>query len=154
MLIVASCSREQAHETKERAQNAAQKVSGTFDASTPLGTKEPSPTPQEIEQQRFDQQWRQLQSFRAQEEARVAAAQMQAAAQQKALNLNIVHGKKESFKGLDANAINSAWRRGSGVSRPMESLIISNCPASTVTRKSMIAQKTIHEIGKSPKAAP
>jgi lipoprotein-anchoring transpeptidase ErfK/SrfK len=115
MLMVAACSREQAHETKDRAQNAAgkavQKVADTFDASTPLGAREPAPTQQEIEKQRFDQQWRQLQSFRAQEAARVAAAQMQVqqqAAQQQALNLNIVHGKKESFKGLDANAINSA----------------------------------------------
>src|ERR1700756_4888031 len=112
MAALAGCSREQAHETRVRAQDAAshavQKVSDTFDVSTPLGAKEPSPTPQEIEKQRFDQQWRQLQSFRAQEAARVAAAQQQAASQQQALNLNIVHGKKESFKGLDAAAINGA----------------------------------------------
>jgi lipoprotein-anchoring transpeptidase ErfK/SrfK len=118
MVMVAACTREQAHETKDRAQNAAskvvQKVADTFDASTPLGTKEPAPTQQEIEKQRFDQQWRQLQSFRAQQAAQAAAAQQQALQQQaaqqqqQALNLNIVHGKKESFKGLDANAINSA----------------------------------------------
>jgi lipoprotein-anchoring transpeptidase ErfK/SrfK len=118
MVMVAACTREQAHETKDRAQNAAskvvQKVADTFDASTPLGTKEPTPTQQEIEKQRFDQQWRQLQSFRAQQAAQAAAAQQQALQQQaaqqqqQALNLNIVHGKKESFKGLDANAINSA----------------------------------------------
>jgi len=113
--LLIACSREQAHETKDRAQNAAnkvaQKVADTFDVSTPLGAKEPALTPQEIEKQRFDQQWRQLQSFRAQEAARLAAQQaalQQQAAQQQALNLNIVHGKKESFKGLDANAINSA----------------------------------------------
>src|SRR4051812_26121989 len=79
--LLIACSREQAHETKDRAQNAAsrtvQKVADTFDASTPLGAREPAPTPQEIEKQRFDQQWRQLQSFRAQEAARVAAAQQQ-----------------------------------------------------------------------------
>jgi lipoprotein-anchoring transpeptidase ErfK/SrfK len=115
MALLIACTREQAHETKDRAQNAAskavQKVADTFDASTPLGAKEPAPTPQEIEKQRFDQQWRQLQSFRAREAARLAsqqAALQQQAAQQQALNLNIVHGKKESFKGLDANAINSA----------------------------------------------
>lgn len=112
IVLVAACSREQTNETKNRAENAAskvaQKVSDTFDASTPLGAKEPAPTPQEIERQRFDQQWRQLQSFRAQEAARVAAAQMQAAAEQQVMNFNIVHGKKESFKGLDAAAINNA----------------------------------------------
>jgi len=112
MALLAACSREQVHEAKDRAQNAAskavQKVADTFDASTPLGAREPAPTQQEIEKQRFDQQWRQLQSFRAQEAARAAAAQQQQAQQQQALNLNIVHGKKESFKGLDANAINSA----------------------------------------------
>src|SRR5258706_3709594 len=103
--MLVACSREQAHETKERAQKTVQKVSDSFDVSTPLGAKEPAPTQQEMERQRFDQQWRQLQSFRAQEAARVAA---QAAAKQQALNLNIVHGGKESFKGLDTNAINSA----------------------------------------------
>lgn len=120
-LAAAACNQEQAHETKERAQNAAtkvaQKVSDTFDVSTPLGGKEPPPTQQELERQRFDQQWRQLQSFRAQQAAAQAAAQQQqaAAAQQAAqqtstqpLNVQIVHGMKQSFKGLDANAINSA----------------------------------------------
>jgi lipoprotein-anchoring transpeptidase ErfK/SrfK len=122
-LAAAGCTREQAHETKERAQNTAnkvvEKVSDTLDVSTPLGGKEPPPTPQDIERQRFDQQWRQLQSFKAQQAAAAAAqqqaAQQQAAQQQQAatstqppLNLNIVHGKKESFKGLDTNAINAA----------------------------------------------
>jgi lipoprotein-anchoring transpeptidase ErfK/SrfK len=119
-LAVAACNREQAHETKARAENAAshvaQKVSDTFDVSTPLGGKEPPPSQQDIERQRFDQQWRQLQSFRAQQAAQAAAQQQQAAAQQAAqqqtstqpLNVQIVHGMKESFKGADANAINSA----------------------------------------------
>src|SRR5438067_2984263 len=79
-----ACSREQAHETKVRAKNAAskvaEKVSETLDVSTPLGGKEPPPTQQELERQRFDQQWRQLQSFRAQQAAQ-AAAQQQAAQQ-------------------------------------------------------------------------
>jgi len=119
MIALVACSGEEAHETKARAQNAAskvaQKVSDTFDVSTPLGAKEPPPTPQEIERERFDQQWRQLQSFRAQQDAQAAAQQQQAAAQQASqqtstqpLNVQIVHGLKESFKGLDANAINSA----------------------------------------------
>jgi lipoprotein-anchoring transpeptidase ErfK/SrfK len=116
-----ACNREQAHETKERAKSAvtkaAEKVSDTFDVSTPLGKKEPPPTQQELDRQRFDQQWRQLQSFRAQQAAaaQAAAQQQQAAAQQAQqtsthapLNLQIVHGVKESFKKLDANGINAA----------------------------------------------
>src|SRR3954451_6236899 len=116
-LAAVACTREQAHDTKTRAQNAAtkavQKVSDSLDVSTPLGGKEPPPSQQELERQRFDQQWRQLQSFRAQQAAQAAAQQQQAAAQQaaqqaQAVNVQIVHGKKESFKGLDANAINAA----------------------------------------------
>jgi lipoprotein-anchoring transpeptidase ErfK/SrfK len=114
MITLAACNREQAHDTKTRAEHAAtkavQKVSDTFDVSTPLGAKEPQPTQQEIDRQRFDQQWRQLQSFRAQQAAQAAAQQQQAAAQTstQSLNVSIVHGMKESFKGVDANAINSA----------------------------------------------
>jgi lipoprotein-anchoring transpeptidase ErfK/SrfK len=118
-LAAVACNREQAHETKARAENAAtkvaQKVSDTLDVSTPLSGKEPPPTQQELDRQRFDQQWRQLQSFRAQQAAQAAAQQQQAAAQQAAqqtstqpLNVQLVHGMKESFKGLDANAINAA----------------------------------------------
>jgi lipoprotein-anchoring transpeptidase ErfK/SrfK len=115
---LSACNREQAHETKARAEKAAtkvaQKVSDTLDVSTPLGGKEPPPTQQELERQRFDQQWRQLQSFRAQQAAQAAAQQQAAATQtqttstQPPLKLQIVHGMKESFKGLDVNAINSA----------------------------------------------
>jgi lipoprotein-anchoring transpeptidase ErfK/SrfK len=119
-LAAVACSREQAHETKARAENVTnkvvQKVSDSLDVSTPLGGKEPPPTQQDLDRQRFDQQWRQLQSFRAQQAAQAAAQQQQAAAAQQAaqqtstqpLNVQIVHGMKESFKGLDANAINSA----------------------------------------------
>ncbi|HEX3068959.1 MAG TPA: L,D-transpeptidase [Thermoanaerobaculia bacterium] len=124
-LTLMACNPEQVQQTTSRAQDAAQKVeqkvSDTLDVSTPLGAKEPPMTPQEREKARFDQQWRQLQSFRAQQAAQAAAVQQQqAAAQQAALqqaaqtstqlppNITIVHGQKESFKGLDANAINSA----------------------------------------------
>jgi len=119
-LAAAGCNQEQAHETKVKAENAAtkvaQKVSDTLDVSAPVGgkVKETPPTQQELDRQRFDQQWRQLQSFRAQQAA-AQQQQQQAAAQPAAqqtstqpLNVKIVHGMKESFKGLDANAINSA----------------------------------------------
>jgi hypothetical protein len=122
-LTLMACNQEQVQQTTSRAQNAAQKVeqkvSDTFDVSTPLDAKEPPMTPQEREKQRFDQQWRQLQSFRAQQAAQAAAVQQQQAAAQQAAqaaqtstqlppNITIVHGQKESFRGLDANAINSA----------------------------------------------
>ncbi|HXH40217.1 MAG TPA: L,D-transpeptidase [Thermoanaerobaculia bacterium] len=114
----AACTQEQTNETNtsapRAARNGAQKALEPFDVSTPLGGKEPPLTQQELDRQRFDQQWRQLQSFRAQEAARAAAQQQQAAVLQQAAqqaqqaSIPIVHGKKESFKGLDANAINSA----------------------------------------------
>jgi lipoprotein-anchoring transpeptidase ErfK/SrfK len=124
-LAMMACNQEQVQQTTSRAHDAAQKVeqkvSDTFDVSTPLGAKEPPVTPQEREKARFDQQWRQLQSFRAQQAAQAAAVQQQQAAAQQAASqqaaqtstqlppdITIVHGKKESFKGLDANAINSA----------------------------------------------
>jgi lipoprotein-anchoring transpeptidase ErfK/SrfK len=125
LLLVVACSREHSTDTKTIVKTAAQKVtekvSDAFDVSTPMGAKDVPPTPQQLEQQRFDQQWRQLQSFKA-HQAAAAAQQQQAAAQQQAaqqqaaqqqaaqapLNVQIVHGKKESFKGLDASAINGA----------------------------------------------
>jgi lipoprotein-anchoring transpeptidase ErfK/SrfK len=123
-LAAAACSREQVSDTKTQAKNAAktveQKVSDTFDVSTPMGGKETPMTPQEREKQRFDQQWRQLQSFHAQQAAIAAQQQAAAAAQQQAqqaaqqtstqppAGITIVHGHKESFRGLDVSAINSA----------------------------------------------
>jgi len=61
----------------------------------------PPETPQAREQERFDQRWRQLQSFRAQQAARQAATALQT-------DIRFVNGRTETFKGLDANAINSA----------------------------------------------
>ena len=52
------------------------------------------------------------------------------------------------------NAMNIACSRRSFERPPTESLMTSNFPVSTASRYSMIAAKTIHEMGKMPNAAP
>lgn len=107
MLTAAACTREQAHEAKETAKQTvhtvAEKVRGF---EVPLGAKE---DPAEREKQRFDERWRQLQSFRAAEAARQAA---QSAAlpklPQPPPTFRIVTGVKESLKGLQPAAVNDA----------------------------------------------
>lgn len=115
-VLAAACSREKAAEVKEQAKetasNAASKVTDAIDdVSTPIGRNEP-PNPQERERARFDQRWRQLGSFKPQQAQPATAAQPQAqpaaTSTQPPLNLTIVHGQKETFKGLDPTAINNA----------------------------------------------
>ena len=74
------------------------------DISAPLGKADDSAA---REKERFDQQWRQLQSFRAQQEAQRQQQQAAAAAQPPA-NFRFVTGVKETLKGLNADAINNA----------------------------------------------
>ncbi|HEY8131213.1 MAG TPA: L,D-transpeptidase [Thermoanaerobaculia bacterium] len=80
------------------------RVADALDVGTPLGK------PDDVrarEKERFDQAWRQLQSFRAklalQEKQQQAAAEAQAPQP-----IQFVTGVKESFKNLGANAINTA----------------------------------------------
>ena len=65
LLFAAACTREQATNVKNTTTAAAGKVAANvrdaFDVSAPLGTRENA---QDRERERFDQQWRQLQSFR------------------------------------------------------------------------------------------
>src|SRR5439155_3102223 len=103
LAILAACSKQEA---KEKTQKVAQKVQDAFDVSAPMGKPEPPDAAQQRERERFDQQWRALQSFRAQQAAaQQRAAQAAAAAQPQ---LNFVSGKEETFKRLDVNAINAA----------------------------------------------
>src|SRR5438876_1879864 len=106
MVILAACSKEEA---KQKTQNAAakvvQKVQDVFDVSAPMGKPDAREAAQQREQERFDQQWRALQSFRAQQAAAAQRAAQAAAAQPQ---INFVTGQKQSFKGLDASAINAA----------------------------------------------
>ncbi len=91
LALLVSCSREEA---KQKVQDAIN------DVAVPLGKRE---DPGQREQERFDERWRQLQSFRAEVRRRAEAARRAEEA-----NLQFVTGTKESFKGLDANAINVA----------------------------------------------
>src|SRR5436305_412852 len=110
IVLAAACSREEAtQKTQHAAAKVAQKVQDAFDVSAPMGKPDPPDAAKQRERERFDQQWRALQSFRAEQAAKQAAAQQQqaaAAAQQP--QINFVTGQKQSFKGLDANAINAA----------------------------------------------
>ncbi len=97
-LALAACSREEA---KQRVENAKEKVQDVFTVAVPLGPKE---DPAAREKERFDERWRQLASFR-----QAAQRRQQEQQQRKAIeNLRFVTGVKETFKGLDMNAINSA----------------------------------------------
>ncbi len=77
------------------------------DISAPMGKADDAAA---REKQRFDQQWRQLQSFRAQqaEAQREQKASAAAAAAQPPANFRFVTGVKEKLKGLDPDAINNA----------------------------------------------
>jgi lipoprotein-anchoring transpeptidase ErfK/SrfK len=96
--LLAACSKPQ---TERKVEQVKEKVSEAFDdIAVPWGK---SDDPQDRERQRFDERWRQLQSFR---EAQIAARARQA--EQRRLQLRFVTGVKESFKGLNAQAINAA----------------------------------------------
>src|SRR5438046_6501258 len=75
------------------------------DISAPLG-KADDVTAREKE--RFDQQWRQLQSFRAQQAEAQRQQQAAAAAAQPPATFRFVTGIKEKLKGLNRDSINSA----------------------------------------------
>src|SRR5712691_2926636 len=76
------------------------------DISTPMGKPDDRAA---REKERFDQQWRQLQSFRAQQaEAQRQQQAAAAAAAQPPANFRFVAGVKEKLKGLTPDAINNA----------------------------------------------
>jgi lipoprotein-anchoring transpeptidase ErfK/SrfK len=109
LLVVASaCSRETKQSAQTATQNVANKVRDAFEATVPLGKPD---DPAAREQQRFDQRWRQLQSFKAQQAAQQAAQQQQTAQQQQAQPakpLQFVAGGKETWKNVNVAAINDA----------------------------------------------
>lgn len=87
--VMVACSREEARQNAaaaagkvgETTKNVGQAIQDTFDPQVPLG---PRPTPEEIRKQRFDEEWRQLASFRAEQARNAAAAQARAQAQAQA----------------------------------------------------------------------
>jgi lipoprotein-anchoring transpeptidase ErfK/SrfK len=108
MLIVAlGCSKQEVKQAGQRAQDATtralDKAADAIDVAVPLGPKE---DPAAREKERLDEQWRQLESIR-QAQANAAPAQPAAPAAPQ-VNVTFAPNGKESFKGLDANAINSA----------------------------------------------
>jgi len=114
-VLAAGCSKQEAKQTAQTTTaKVAQKVQEAFDdVSTPVGKPDPNAAKQR-EQERFDQRWRELQSFRAQQQAAAAAQQQQQQQQQQqkaaeqALQIAFVTGKKETFKGADPQKINAA----------------------------------------------
>src|SRR5438093_6601309 len=80
------------------------RVTDVLDVGAPLGK------PDDVrarEKERFDQAWRQLQSFRA-KQALQQQQQQAVAAAQAPQPIQFVTGVKESFKNLGANRINTA----------------------------------------------
>jgi lipoprotein-anchoring transpeptidase ErfK/SrfK len=113
LFLAGACTREQAQHAKEKVAEKAAKVHDVFDADGPADGKEPADAAQRREQQRFDQKWRDLQSFRAAEAAKqqpqpATATTPPATPENPEQTIQFAANKKESFKGLDVNAINNA----------------------------------------------
>lgn len=112
--LALACSREQAHQTTEKAKDAVQNVAtrAADEVNVPFGG--PKDDPKAREQQRFDEQWRQLQSFREQQAAQAAAvAQQQQAAADQAQAAKLVFAArtktaKESFGEVDPDKLDAA----------------------------------------------
>ena len=103
LLVALGCTKQETTTVTENAKsgaaNVAQKVQDAWDAAVPIGKKE---DPKAREQERFDQHWRDLQAFK---EVKMAQPQGPTASD---IKVQFVPNGKESFKGLDANAINAA----------------------------------------------
>jgi lipoprotein-anchoring transpeptidase ErfK/SrfK len=104
LILALGCSKQEVKDAGQRAQDATtravEKAADAIDVAVPLGERD---DPAARERERLDEQWRQLESLR---EAK-AAAQVQAPPAP-AVQITFAPNGKESFKGLDANAINSA----------------------------------------------
>src|SRR5258706_6486592 len=75
------------------------------DISAPLGKADDAAA---REKERFDQQWRQLQSFRAQQAEAQRQQQAASEAAQPPTNFRFVTGVKEKLRGLTPDSINNA----------------------------------------------
>jgi lipoprotein-anchoring transpeptidase ErfK/SrfK len=114
LALALACSREQAHQAKEKAKDAVQNVAtkAADEVGAPFGG--PKDDPKAREQQRFDEQWRQLQSFRDQQAAaQQQAQQAQQAAQDQAQNAKLVFAArtakaKEAFGDVDIDKLEAA----------------------------------------------
>jgi lipoprotein-anchoring transpeptidase ErfK/SrfK len=107
LLMAVGCSRQETKTAVVNAKASTKKVVHrvTDAITTPYDNKKDDAAAREKE--RFDSQYRQLESFRQQQQAQQAAAAAAEAAKPPA-TFRFVTGQKESFKNLDVNAINSA----------------------------------------------
>lgn len=105
LMAALGCSKQEAKQAQSKAEKAAstvaEKVEDAIDVAVPLGERD---DPAAREKERFNEDWRQLESLRQAQAARAAQQQQQA----QAVNVRFVPNGKESFKGLDATAINNA----------------------------------------------
>ena len=97
-----ACSKEEAKQAKEnvqeKASQVAEKVEDAIDVAVPLGEKD---DPAAREKERFDEQWRGLETFRAQQAAKAAAQ-----AEPAAVNVQFApNGKESGFKNVKAEQI-------------------------------------------------
>lgn len=107
LVVALGCSKEEVKEVGQRAQDATtravDKAADAIDVAVPLGERDdPAARRAAQEKERLDEQWRQLESLR---EAKAGVAQGPAPAEVK---VTFAPNGKESFKGLDPNAINNA----------------------------------------------
>jgi lipoprotein-anchoring transpeptidase ErfK/SrfK len=106
-VIAIACSKQEAKQAQGKAQDAvssvAEKVEDAIDVAVPIGERD---DPAARERERFNEEWRQLESIRQEQAAKAAQQRTPPAAP--AVNVQFVANAKESFKGLDANAINNA----------------------------------------------
>lgn len=101
LVLAVACSKQEAKQAQEKVEGAAERVAEKVDAidvAVPIGKDDPAAR----EKERFDEGWRGLEGF---QKAKSGAPQGPA---QAPLNITFVPNGKESFKGLDANAINAA----------------------------------------------
>ena len=103
LLVALGCSKQEVKQAGQRAQdaaaNAADKAADAIDVAVPIGKDDPAAR----EKERLDEQWRQLESLR---EAKAAAAAQPPSGPP--MQITFAVDGKESFKGLNADAINSA----------------------------------------------
>lgn len=104
LIVALGCSKQEVKEVGQRAQDATtravDRAADAIDIAVPLGERD---DPAAREKERLDEQWRQLESLR---EARAGVQQGPPPAEVKVTFA--VNGKEAGFKGLDANAINTA----------------------------------------------
>jgi lipoprotein-anchoring transpeptidase ErfK/SrfK len=106
LLVALGCSKEEAKQAQDKAEdavtNAADKVGDALDIAVPIRGQD---DPAARERERFNEEWRQLESLR---EAQARQQQPPPAPAAPAANVAFVPNGKESFEGLDANGILNA----------------------------------------------